>query len=65
MSIKVITNKHPSVIKRVVCRNCAAELEYTPSDTREYSRKDYTGDSSAYTVLDCPACKKEICLKVT
>lgn len=58
MSIKII-NVEPdgSVVKRCVCHNCGATLEYTPADTRKITRRDYTGDSDTYTVIDCPKCQ--------
>jgi hypothetical protein len=43
--------------KRTSCRKCAAILEYTLSDTRTETVKDYGGGSDTYRRLDCPRCK--------
>ena len=53
----------PKVEKEIDCSNCGARLAYTPADTRTFDRKDYTGDSSTYTVLDCPKCAHVITLR--
>lgn len=55
--------KEPGHGEKVECGNCGSLIEYMPADTRKYNRKDYTGDSSEYTVLDCPECKHEIVLQ--
>lgn len=54
----------PGKSKEVSCGNCGSLIEYMPVDTRKYNRRDYTGDSSTYTVLDCPECKYEIVLNI-
>lgn len=66
MAAKII-NKEPSprVAKQLECRNCGATLEYVPADTRKETRRDYTGDSSEYTLLDCPNCQHVITLHCT
>ena len=63
MAIKVIETKPDArVIKRKVCPNCGAMLEYTPSDERQDNRTDYTGSTDVYTAIDCPQCKYVIIL---
>lgn len=51
-----IVGEDASVKHRVTCKQCAAILEYTKSDTRVKTETDYTGDTDYYKVLDCPKC---------
>ncbi len=60
MAVTVISRKHPSATKRVICMNCGAELEYTKSDTRTKVSTDYTGGKDTYRYLDCPECRNAI-----
>jgi len=65
MAIKII-KKGPdkSVVKRCVCGNCGATLEYTPNDVKFKTYKDYGGGSDNYEEFNCPSCRKliQICL---
>jgi RNase P subunit RPR2 len=46
----------PSVVKRRVCTNCGAVLEYVPRDIQHRSVTDYTGDSDVVYFIVCPQC---------
>lgn len=61
MAIKIIQAPlAPNAVKRTICDNCGATLEYTRSDTRTITKRDYTGDADTYRVLDCPNCKEQL-----
>jgi uncharacterized protein with PIN domain len=62
--VKVI-KKGPdqSVVKRRVCRNCGATLEYVPKDVKEVNWKDYGGGTNTQKWIDCPECSAEIILE--
>jgi uncharacterized protein with PIN domain len=60
MAIEVISRKHPSATKVVVCRNCGAELRYTESDTKKKTVTDYTGSKDIYKIIECPECSGSI-----
>lgn len=49
-----------SAIKRVTCKNCAALLEYTPSEVQTKSVSDYSGSSDIVAFLRCPKCDAEV-----
>ncbi len=57
MAIKII-KKGPDkkVVKRCVCRNCGATLEYTPADAIYKVYQDYGGGSDRYAEFLCPNC---------
>lgn len=64
MAIKVIDEgPDPSVVKRTVCRNCGAKLEYVPMDVQHRTYKDYDGCSDEYHWIECPKCKEEVMVK--
>lgn len=54
MAIKIIS-KEPdkSVVKRCVCKNCGATLEYK-------TYQDYGGYSDTYAEFLCPNCGKKL-----
>lgn len=55
--VKVInTMPDASVIKRVVCRNCGATLEYTPNDVQQRKSIDCTGHVDIDSMIVCPKC---------
>lgn len=56
----ISTEPHQSVVKRTICGNCGADLEYTPSDVREDKMTDYTGCTDIYKVIDCGNCSNQI-----
>ncbi len=54
-----IVGEDQSAKKRVTCRGCAAILEYTPSDTKEASHRDYTGCLDVWDYITCPKCNHD------
>lgn len=54
----------PSVVKRVICRNCGIKLEYTPNDVTKEYRTDYGGGGDTYYYINCPKCKKDITVAI-
>lgn len=64
MAVKVIKVKPAkSVVKRVVCDNCGATLEYTPQDLKERHGTDYGGGPDGAEWVDCPNCQKPVILR--
>lgn len=63
MAIKVISRRHPSAVKQVICKNCGAELEYTDADTKKTVVSDYLGDKETFRSISCPECNKTISVK--
>lgn len=64
MTIKVVKIKpHKSVVKKCVCNNCGATLEYTPNDVTYAWYSDYGGGRDKYAEFNCPNCgkKQQIC----
>lgn len=61
MAVKIIS-KEPdkSVVKRFICKNCGATLEYTPNDVEYKSYQDYGGGSDTYAEFICPNCGKKL-----
>lgn len=61
MAIKIIS-KEPdkSVVKRCVCKNGGATLEYTPNDVEYKTYQDYGGGSDTYAEFLCPNCGKKL-----
>lgn len=57
--VKII-GRDEAVVKRVTCRECAAILEYTPSETKESNGTDYSGGSAGTQWVDCPNGHKAI-----
>ena len=50
----------PSVVKRVICRQCGAKLEYTPRDVKHNVTHDYDGGSDTRSYITCPQCHETI-----
>ena len=63
--VKIIDEgPHESVVKRIVCRNCGATLEYTPNDVRSLGRwRDISQTPSGKDGFTCPKCSKEVVTK--
>ena len=61
--VKVIdVGPDPSVVKKVVCRNCGATLEYVKKDIKSFVY--YTmGESDMAYQITCPQCKFAIDVK--
>ena len=52
----------PSVVKRVVCKNCGAMMEYVPADVMSKTVHDYGGGSDDYHFITCLKCQESIYL---
>ena len=64
MAVKVVKKKpDPSVIKRTVCGNCGATLEYVPKDVKERNGTDYSGGSDGEKYIVCPECNEKVILE--
>jgi hypothetical protein len=56
-----VIGRDERAVKRITCRNCAAIVEYTPSEVRNLWRgKDYSGCSYGADGFNCPNCNQEI-----
>lgn len=53
----------PSVVKRVICQNCGAKLEYTPRDIKRSTSSDGDGVIDVTSYIRCPECKEKISCK--
>jgi uncharacterized protein with PIN domain len=63
MAVRVIDpGPDPSVVKKAVCSNCGARLEYVPNDVKDKVVGDYGGGSDVYHWIDCPQCSKAVYL---
>lgn len=58
-----IVRKVLDAVKRVVCRNCSTELEYTQSEVQRRDGKDWTGGSDGDESIVCPSCGKKVILR--
>jgi len=60
--VKIIKNEpDQSVIKRIVCQNCGATLEYVPNDVKLlWSGTDYGGGPDGAMGFSCPKCHEQI-----
>lgn len=64
MAVKVIEKKpHKKVVKRKICPNCGATLEYTPKDVQTYSGRDYSGGPDGREYIGCPNCHETVTLR--
>ncbi len=51
-----VIGRDERAVKRITCRNCAAIVEYTPSEVRNlWSGTDWGADG-----FNCPNCNQEI-----
>lgn len=55
-----IVGRDEKAVKQVTCRNCAARIEYTASETTSHVHHDYGGGSDTYYYLKCPKCSEDI-----
>lgn len=53
--VKVI-GEAPEAVKQTVCRACAARLEYTQHEVKEYHGTDISGGPDGMEWIDCPRC---------
>lgn len=60
--VKVV-GQDPSTVKKALCKNCGAILEYNKIDVKEYHGVDYSGGSDGKEWIDCPQCNTEVILK--
>lgn len=60
--VKVV-GQDPSTVKKALCKNCGAILEYYKIDVKEYRGVDYSGGSDGKEWIDCPQCSHEVILK--
>lgn len=60
--VKVI-GESPKALKQATCKNCAAILEYTQHEVKEYHGHDYSGGSDGMEWIDCPRCNEKVVLK--
>lgn len=58
-----IVGEDPAQIKRVTCKKCASILEYTLSEVKSRTSRDYTGCSDTTRFINCPKCGNEIIVK--
>lgn len=59
--IKII-GEDSQYVKHCSCKTCAAKLEYTLSELKTMTTKDYTGGSDTSYYINCPRCNAEIYL---
>lgn len=62
MAVKVI-GRDPAAVKKITCRGCASELEYTESDVQERYGKDYSGGPDGCEYIVCPSCSKQVIIR--
>ena len=56
-----VVGRDDSAVKRITHRNCAAMLEYTPSEIRVlWSGTDYSGGSDGAKGFTCPQCGEDV-----
>lgn len=53
----------PSVVKRHICTNCGAVLEYVPRDIKSQTTGDYGGGSDTWHYIICPQCRDNQTIK--
>ena len=64
MTVRVIKKKPAaSVVKRRVCGNCGATLEYVPKDIKEKHGTDYGGGPDGCKYIICPECNEWVILE--
>jgi len=64
MAVKIIKIKPAKkVVKRKICRNCGATLEYTPRDVLRYDGIDIAGGPDGREYIICPNCREDITLR--
>lgn len=58
-----VVGKDQSAVKRVTCKSCASILEYTPSEVKKETGRDYSGGSDGREWINCPSCGHEVILR--
>lgn len=51
-----VIGEDPKYRKQTTCRNCAAIIAYTDSETVTKVYRDYGGGSDSYREFNCPRC---------
>jgi hypothetical protein len=59
MMVKVVGKDNMYVLK-TTCRKCASILEYTESECRVFTSRDYSGSSDEYKEIACPTYNNKI-----
>jgi RNase P subunit RPR2 len=60
MAIEVLSKRHSSVLKTIICKDCGAELRYAPCDVRAETVSDYSGGKDTYRFIKCPECNAKM-----
>lgn len=64
MPIKIIDETpDPSVVKRIVCRNCGVKLKYTPADVKRIDGLYYAGGPDGFEFIMCPKCERRVVIR--
>ena len=64
MPVKIISIvPPPEILKRVLCRNCGATLEYTEDVVKKYIGHDYSGGPDGKEWIVCPNCGKDVTIR--
>ena len=58
-----VIGKDPKHVKTISCKNCAAIIEFTMSETKRTGFSDWTGDTDYYQTIDCPNCNENMIVK--
>ena len=59
-----VIGEDKSVLKQVTCKHCAAIIEYTKHEVKEYHGIDYSGGPDGKEWVDCPRCGNEAVIRV-
>lgn len=60
--VKVV-GRDEKAVKKITCYGCAAILEYTNSEVKKYSGRDYSGGSDGREWVVCPECGHEAVIR--
>ena len=58
-----VVGQDKTILLYVSCRNCAAELEYTPREVSKEWVSDYGGGRDEYKHIYCPQCGQKVTVK--
>jgi hypothetical protein len=57
----MVVGTDQSVVRRVICKNCASVLEYTRSEIIDIKHGyDYTGGYEVDSGIVCPSCRANV-----
>ena len=54
--MRIVGDASKEIEKRVICRNCGAELGYLPIDVGEERHYDIDGSTDIVRSITCPSC---------